>query len=136
MREIVTISNIILFILAMAILARVRKNNRNALFAIINSLRKAGYELSDTILMVNYSAPRYKELDELLISKKELNITVIFTAPEWLIATKRTRWEGLSVLNANEISCPDWLRSRNAAIVLRNGSYKIITEVVEFIRAS
>ncbi|WP_145947983.1 hypothetical protein [Paenibacillus sp. Y412MC10] len=120
--------------LCITVVARLRRRERRIIQEQILHIGQLANERNDLVLFLDYTSPDFKEIDELLISEMPNRVTIVFQAPEWLVAAKRKRWERHFVLNASSMNAQPSGWNTTRVVMEKNGSYDIFYEVPAYIK--
>ncbi|MFB0842334.1 hypothetical protein [Paenibacillus oleatilyticus] len=117
-----------------AVLYILRRREQRAIQAQVRQIGQLANETNELILFLDYTAPGFKEIDALLLSDMPGRVTVVFTAPEWLIAAKSKKWERHCVVNASSLNVPSLEVSPARIVKDKYGKYRVFYEVPAFLR--
>ncbi|GMX63688.1 hypothetical protein Elgi_02910 [Paenibacillus elgii] len=122
------------FAISAAVLYILRRREQRAIQAQVRQIGQLANETNGLILFLDYSAPGFKEIDALLLSDPLGRITVVFTAPEWLIAAKSKKWERHCVVNASSLNVPSLEVSTARIVKDKYGKCRVFYEVPAFLK--
>ncbi|MEK5640213.1 hypothetical protein BK138_28345 [Paenibacillus rhizosphaerae] len=120
--------------LCITVVARLRRRERRIIQEQILHIGQLANETNGLVLFLDYTSPDFKEIDALLISEMPNRATIVFQAPEWLVAAKRKKWGRHCVLDASSLNAQlsGWNTTR--VVVDKSGSYNIFYEVPAYIK--
>ncbi|MCP1306364.1 hypothetical protein [Paenibacillus tyrfis] len=122
------------FAISIGALAILRRREQRAIQAQVRQIGQLANETNELILFLDYSAPGFKEIDALLLSDMPDRVTVVFTAPEWLIAAKAKKWERHCVVSASGLNASSSGVNPTRMIMDKYGKYRVFHEVPAFLK--
>ncbi|KPV60794.1 hypothetical protein QJ48_03580 [Paenibacillus sp. A3] len=122
------------FAISIAVLATLRRREQRAIQAQVRQIGQLANETNELILFLDYSAPGFKEIDAFLLTDMPSRVTVVFHAPEWLIAAKSKRWERHCVVSAGSLNASSSGVSPTRIILDKGGKYRVFHEVPAFLK--
>lgn len=122
------------FAISAAVLYILRRREQRAIQAQVRQIRQLANETNELILFLDYSAPGFKEIDAFLLSDMPGRTTVVFTAPEWLVAAKAKKWGRHCVVSASSLNASSSEVSPTRIVTDKYGKYRVFHEVPAFLK--